>query len=174
MGKSAVYILPNGKPLGAKDFNRYFEKKVLYTIRKYGMPRDAKIKKSDNLNSKVLLDLYSRFGFIKPSSKSIALDDSADDVASGVVESWFEDMRSNFSPSSKGKSRPLGRPLFLMTDEEIKIYASLKRIKGKDKKKSPARLMLDKMEKPHPEVKRAIVQSYLQILEIMNKSKSPK
>jgi len=162
MGKSAVYILPNGKPLNSKDFNRYFEKKVLYSIRKFSMPRESKIKKSDHINDQVLIYLFEKFGFIKKNSRFIALSDSADDVSSGVVDSWFKDKEQDLSPVSKNKSRPL----FLMTDQEISIYASLKGIKGTNKKKTMAREMLDKMEKSHPEVKRAIVQSYLQILEI--------
>ena len=162
-----VYVLPNGKPLGAGDFCRYFEKKVLYTVRKFGMSREVKVRKTVHLNSKVLLHLYSKFGFVKSRSKVVALDDSTDDVATSIIESWFSNKPVDLSPSSKNRIRPL----YLMTDQEISIYASLKGISGKDKKKSDARIMLDEMEKKHPEIKRAIVQAYLQLLEIRQKSK---
>ncbi len=160
----AVYILPNGKALDSGEFKRYFEKKVLYTVRKFSMPREVKVRKRDCLNDRVLLHLIERFGFMG-NSKITAISDSADDVASGIVESWFENRKVDLSPSTRKEIRPL----FLMTDQEISIYASLKGIKGKQKKKSSARNMLDKMEKPHPEIKRAIVQSYIQLLEIQKK-----
>jgi len=162
MPMKPVYVLPNGKALGAKDFCRYFEKKILYTIRKFGMSREAEVKKTPYLNSRVLLHLYGKFGFLKNSSKIIALDDSTDDVATLMMESWFQHKSVDLAP----RTSKVIRPLFLMTDNEIKIYASLKRIGGKDKRKSDARAMLDEMEKKHPEIKRAIVQSCLQLLAI--------
>jgi len=161
----SVYILPNGKSLGPGDFCRYFEKKVLYTVRKFEMPQEVKVKKNRSVNSKVLSFLYEKFGFMKNNSKVTALDDSTDDFATTVMNSWFENKKADLSPRS---SKAI-RPLFLMTEQEIMIYSSLKHLKGKPKKKNPARAMLDSMEKIHPEVKRAIVQAYLQLLEIRSK-----
>ena len=161
-----VYILPNGKPLGASDFCRYFEKKVLYAVRKFSMPMEVKVKKSDSVNSKVLQALYEKFGFMNKGSKVIALDDCCDDISTMLLESWFANKEVNLASSTKKEIRPL----FLMTEQEISIYAAIKHIAGKPKKKSEARKMLDSMEKPHPEVKRAIVQAYLQLLEIRNRN----
>lgn len=161
----AVYTLPNGKQLGESDFCKYFEKKVLYTIRKFEMSREAKIKSNPSINSKVLNHLYSKFGFSKKSAKLTASDDSTDDISTAVMESWFQNKPADLSP----KSPKVVRPLFLMTEQEIMIYSSIKHISGKQKKKTKARTMLDSMEKIHPEIKRAIVQAYLQLLEIRSK-----
>jgi len=158
----AVYTLPNGKTLGPGDFCRYFEKKVLYTVRKFDMPGEARIKKNPSINSKVLYHLYNQFGFLRNDSKTIALDDSTDDIATAMMESWFANKTADLSP----KSSKIIRPMFLVTEQEIMIYASLKHIDGKQKKKSQARIMLDSMEKVHPEIKRAIAQAYLQLVEI--------
>ena len=160
-----VYILPNGKPLGASDFCKYFEKKVLYTVRKFSMSREVRVKKDNSVNSNVLRSLYVKFGFMNNNSKTVALADSADDLSTMLLESWFSNKEPHFKPVTKKEIRPF----FLMTDQEISIYAAIKHITGKVKKKSSARAMLDSMEKPHPEVKRAIVQAYLQLLEIRKK-----
>ncbi|MBU2522712.1 MAG: hypothetical protein KKE23_00275 [Nanoarchaeota archaeon] len=160
-----VYILPNGKALGPGDFYRYLEKKVLYTIRKFEMNREAKVKKNTSVNSRVLNYLYNKFGFLKNDSKIIALDDSTDDIATAMMESWFANKNVDLSP----KSPRIIRPLFLITEQEMMIYASLKHLKGNTKKKTSARTMLDNMEKVHPEIKRAIVQAYLQLVEIRKK-----
>lgn len=157
-----VYTLPNGKTLGPGDFCRYFEKKVLYTVRKFDMSREAKIKKNKSINSKVLYHLYNQFGFLKNDSKITALDDSTDDIATAMMGSWFVNKSVDLSP----KSSRIIRPLFLITEQEIMIYASLRHLDGKQKKKTPARIMLDNMEKIHPEIKRAIAQAYLQLVEI--------
>lgn len=163
----SVYTLPNGKALGPGDFCRYFEKKVLYTVRKFGMNQEVKLKKNPSINHEVLNFLYNKFGFIKSNSKTTALDESTDDIATLMLESWFINKTLDLSP----KNRKIIRPLFLITEQEINIYASLKHLNGKQKKKSSARVMLDNMEKVHPEVKRAIVQSYLQLVEIRSKKK---
>lgn len=163
--RKSVYVLPNGKALDAKSFCRYFEKKVLYTVRKFGMQREAKVKKSNPVNSNVLMHLYEKFGFAAKDSKTIALDDSTDDIAASLLDSWFSGKTARISPADGNKIRPF----YLMTEKEIEIYASLKHIGGKPKKKNRARQMLDEMEKKHPEVKRAIVQSWFQLLEIRNR-----
>jgi tRNA(Ile)-lysidine synthase TilS/MesJ len=55
------------------------------------------------------------------------------------------------------------KPLYLFLDSEILLYAKLKGLKFKQKKKKGDKIQRfeDEFEKKHPEVKRAIVNSLL-------------
>lgn len=56
------------------------------------------------------------------------------------------------------------KPLYLFLDEEVLLYAKLRGLKFKvnrDKKKDEIVSFVDALEKKHPELRRAVVNSYL-------------
>lgn len=57
------------------------------------------------------------------------------------------------------------KPLYLFLDKEVLLYAKLKNLKFKKEKKEKDKIssFIDKLEKKHPEIKRAIVNSYLKL-----------
>jgi len=161
-------VLPNNKKLSRTSFLRYFEKKVLYTVRKFNMLRKeaASVKKESFLNSKVLLHLLEKSHFpLAKKSNIVALNDCTDDIASLILESWFKTKsQEKLAPHFIKNKIKFIRPFYLITEKEIEIYAKLKGIKGKLKKKTKARILLDRLEQFHPEIKRATLSSYSQLL----------
>ena len=57
------------------------------------------------------------------------------------------------------------RPLYLFLDEEVLLYAKLRKLKFKEKKIKKDKIsgFISELEKSHPEVKHAIVNSYLKM-----------
>lgn len=57
------------------------------------------------------------------------------------------------------------KPLYLFLDEEITLFARLKELKFGELKNSKDKVvnLTDEMEKTHPEVKRAVVNSFLKL-----------
>ena len=57
------------------------------------------------------------------------------------------------------------KPLYLFLDEEILLYAKIKKLKFKKKieKKDKISNFIDDLEQKHPEIKRAIINSYLEL-----------
>ena len=57
------------------------------------------------------------------------------------------------------------KPLYLFLDEEVKLYAKLKKLKFKQEKIKQDNIssFINNLEKKHPEIKRAIVNSYLEL-----------
>jgi tRNA(Ile)-lysidine synthase TilS/MesJ len=57
------------------------------------------------------------------------------------------------------------RPLYLFLDKEVLLYAKIRKLRFKEKKvvKDKISKFVDLMEEKHPEVKRAIVNSYLKL-----------
>jgi len=56
------------------------------------------------------------------------------------------------------------KPLYLFLDKEVLLYAKLRGLKFGDveeKRKDNISLFIDEMEKLHPEVKQAVIASYL-------------
>jgi len=57
------------------------------------------------------------------------------------------------------------KPLYLFLDKEILLYAKIKKLKYKEKKMKLDKVseFVNKLEEKHPEIKRAIVNSYLEL-----------
>jgi hypothetical protein len=57
------------------------------------------------------------------------------------------------------------KPLYLFLDTEVLLYAKIKNLKFKEakEKKDELSIFIDDLEKKHPEIKRAIVNSYLEL-----------
>jgi len=115
-----------------------------------------------------LFKIYSektniKFTNNKSKATKIVLDDTIDSEANEIVNDLINKKVKAIMPID-GK---IIRPLYLFLDEEILLYARLKRLKFKIKKKKINNIseFLDNMEKKHPEVKRAVVNGYMKTLQ---------
>jgi len=111
-----------------------------------------------------LFRLYSektriKFTNNRDKATKIATDDSIDSEADEILDDLINKKIKNINPVD-GK---IIRPLYLFLNEEILLYAQLKGLKSKSEKRKKSNIseFLDDLEKKHPEVKRAVVNSYL-------------
>ncbi len=167
-----VYVFTNSRKVCKSCYLRWFSKKSLYTIRKFRMIKKGDVvgyKKSSDFRLAVLkdvLNLYSEKSFCKivefsagKKIQKIALVSTTDLVARDVISSILK------SDLNKIKIKPVEgkfiRPLYFFTDKEVLLYAEIKGlnfIKKKNKKS-----ILDDLEAKHPEIKMAVVSSYLKL-----------
>jgi len=124
-----------------------------------GMVLEENLKQFGNRARIELLKLPTKKKYNK-----IALSSSLDQESYIFIKSLIEKKtfkKSELTPKTKKEIRPL----YLFLDKEIKLYADLKKLKyneTKDKKSEWDRF-IDKLEESHPEIKQAIMQSYLKI-----------
>jgi len=185
-----VYVLTNKRKFCEKCFCRYFEKKVFSAIRKYSLLDNAKriYVLCTNLKGNTLFNILKKAGKKRGAEISkikneipakgyekLALEDSLDDTAFLIMMEMI-DKNPNFSiakpeiirRTQRGIARCI-KPLYFCLDREIVLYAKIKGIKEKtnakekDIFKSKVIDFINLMEKKHPEIKNAIVNSALQI-----------
>lgn len=166
------YLLSCGKWLNRRQFLNYFERKVLYTIRKYHIDCNGTIKDRRE-KAKVLkyfldnrLNKYKNNG--EKQKKVVILADSLDDVAAMIIEAFAKNKINDLKfllPSFSRGSKNFARLFYLITEKEIHLYAELKKIKLKKetKNKNEIALWLDDFEKKHIELKNSIVNSVLKV-----------
>lgn len=173
-----VYEFTNKRKLCKTCFVRYFQKKVLYTIRKFELISKGEIIGYENkgdLFGVVLEDVLKMFSLKAPvelvklpskkkiSKKAVSL--CLDVEASQIINALFN------KSLSKLKVGPIeGKiicPLYLFLEEEIELYAKLRSLKYKKIKIKSTQLedFVNSLEEKHPEIKRAIVNSYLELFE---------
>jgi len=97
-------------------------------------------------------------------NNKVAIDSSIDSEADSIVKNLINGNVSElkeFLPVYKNTIKPL----YLFLDEEILLYAKLRNLKfnKKTEKKDKIESFEDEFEKKHPEVKRAIVNSILEL-----------
>lgn len=101
-----------------------------------------------------------------PSKKAnkIALNSSIDSGAEEIVKELIKGNAVNLKKSLPVKGKII-KPLYLFLDEEILLYAKLKKLKFKPTKEKENKIskFLNESEEKHPEVKRAIINSLLEI-----------
>ena len=171
-----VYEFTNQRKLCKNCFVTYFNKKVLFTLRKYHL-----IKPSDIVGYKfgkgfrevvlenILLFISEKYGFqvVKLPNKKAnkiavasTLDSESHDIVNIVIKGDSSNLK-NILPSDGN----FIKPLYLFLDEEILLYAKLKNLKYTKTKETNDRVnnFLNKFEEKHPEVKRAIVNSILEL-----------
>jgi tRNA(Ile)-lysidine synthase TilS/MesJ len=172
-----VYEFTNQRKLCRSCFIKYFQKKVLYTIRKFGMIRNGDIigfadkKDFRSVVLKEILEIAEKRANVKivklPSKKTnkitvpLTLDSEAEDIVNAIIEKNLENQ--NVSPVEN----KIIKPLYLFLDEEVLLYAKLRNLRFNKKKEKKNKLseFIGGLEKKHPEIKRAIVNSYLKIKE---------
>jgi len=159
-----VITLQNNKELNEAQFLSYFEKKVLYTIRKFRLLDQVDLQAKANLNVKSLLSMKK----IGPYAIS---QESLDDIALMTLEAFMteRDIKKRTKLllpiiDTDKENRKIIRPFYFMTENEMNLYSKLKKIRlKKEKKSSLLSEWLDDFEKRHLEVKNAIVMSALRL-----------
>jgi len=130
-------------------------------------------KKNNNFKEVVLEDMLNFFSkkygisIVKLPHKKItkiANDSSIDSESNEIVKTIIEGNAVNLKkglPTEKN----LIKPLYLFSEEEILLYAKIRNLKFKEEKnkKNKIESFIDNFEKKHPEVKRAVVNSLLEL-----------
>ncbi|MDO8623696.1 MAG: hypothetical protein Q7R52_05615 [archaeon] len=104
----------------------------------------------------------------KDKSNRIAISSTIDFEAERIIDILINDKTEKLrelSPTIKDNKKIIIKPLYLFSDKEILLYAKLRGLKFKPKKRETTNIqnVLDNMENKHPEIKRAIVNSYLKL-----------
>ncbi len=91
----------------------------------------------------------------------IAVADTLDITCLNFIEEVFGRKKENLLPVVGGAIKPL----YLFLDEEVELYAKLLKLKFNKNKERKNKLadFINSLEKNHPEVKRAVVNSYLEL-----------
>ena len=157
-----VWEFTNQKKLNKKEFIDYFERKIFRTIRKSKMlpkNRVIKLKKSAETNYLVLKSvLEQKFKVINGNDfVSINLSELAERV-------FVQILKGNFYFSS---ILNVNAPLYYLSDTEIKLYAKLKTIKGKERKiNKKVRLLFNKFIKKNQDLEINIIKAANQFTNI--------
>ena len=199
-----VYEFTNKRKLCRRCFINYFQKKVLYIIRKFKMISRNDIigyYNGNNFRNVVLEDILKMFedklmidvvelparynsqmdnkSLIKKQSvnsfvnsfissqrraipNKIAIPLTIDSTAYGIINELIEGKIKNLKEVTPVKGKVI-KPLYLFLDKEVLLYAKLKKLKFKKIKKEETKIskFIDDLEKKHPEVKRAVVNSLI-------------
>ncbi len=151
--KEVVWKFTNQQELDSAGFVRYFEKKVRKTVGKYHMPTSPL--KKGGLKAEVINSLLKNI----PLREGGVSDVSLDDVSVAVL---YEVMYGVFKVE---KFLPKNQPLYFLSDKEIELYAKIKGIKGKLKKRSGKLGEVDdfikKIELKNPDIRHNIINSLL-------------
>ena len=186
---SPVYEFTNKRKLCKICFIKYFQKKSLYAIRKFRMMKTGDIigyydkKDFRSIVLKEILELFSKKSHIEivrlPNGKankiavSFTLDLESDEIVKEIINKSSADLK-DVAPVKDN----IIKPLYLFLDEEVLLYAKLRNLKFQKTKERQTRSLknrqavlkkdkitgfVNELEKKHPEIKRAIVNSYLKI-----------
>jgi len=174
-----VYEFTNKRKLCKKCFIKYFQKKILYTVRRFEMLRKDEVigyEHKPDFRSVVLEDILKIFGekwivelVELPSKKEIdkiAIASTIDLESGKIVHEIIKgDIRKL---NAKPVDRKVIKPLYLFLDEEVLLYAKLRKLKFKKGKVKEDEIgkFINELEIKHPEVKRAIVNGYLELFPI--------
>ena len=175
-----VYEFTNKRKLCSRCFVNWFEKKFFYIIRKFKLIRQGDVveyKSGNGFRDAVLEELLKKFSkkamieVVKNSSKAtkIALTSTIDSEADGIIHELIKGNANlkRAAPIQKIKGKIFIKPLYLFLDQEVLLYAKMKRLKFKEKSEHQDKIskFIDTLEEEHPEVKRAVVNSYLEMYE---------
>ncbi len=171
--KNPVYEFTNKRRLCKKCFIKYFQKKALYTLRKFKMIKKGDVIFCENkkdFRNVVLKDVLELIvdkipvKLIKNKVKGckIAIPSTIDSEAEKIVSEIIRGDIKKLKYAVEGK---IIKPLYLFLDEEVLLYARLRKLDKylRKLKKDEISFFLDNLEKEHPEIKRAIVNSYLRL-----------
>ncbi|MFA4953643.1 MAG: hypothetical protein WC584_05450 [Candidatus Pacearchaeota archaeon] len=171
-----VYEFTNKRKICNACFIRWFQKKFLYTIRKFNMIQRGDIiqfKNNKYFRDAVLDDLlkiYSERGIVEivkiteTKGDKIAISSTTDSEADEIIHILI---KGDVSKLRQGPVEYIGgniiiKPLYLFLDKEVLLYAKLKKLKFKrfKDKRDKLSLFIDDLEKKHPEVKQSVIGSY--------------
>lgn len=157
-----VITLQNGSRLNERQFIKYFEKKVFYTIRKFNLFEKLR-GKCNKLDVKELFS-RSRVGNTNISKECL------DDISVSIIKEMMKKQGKKELKKLLPQYSNVIRPFYLMSKEEMNLYARLKKIKipenhqGKNSiNHLPLLSFLNELEKNQKNVKNSIVSSLLKI-----------
>lgn len=172
-----VYEFTNKRKLCKICFVRWFEKKFLYTVRKFqliGREDVVSYENKGDFRSVVLermLKMFSEKALVKliklPSKKKVnlkAIGDTIDFNSNKIIKNIVKGDTSKLKILGP-KNKNTIKPLYLFLDYEVLLYATIRKLKFKKSKKVEDKWssFVNNLEKKHPEIKRAIVNSYLEL-----------
>ena len=171
-----IITLQNGKKLNKYQFIDYFERKVLYTIRKYDLLKSLKCFG----NERVILPKVEKLLILSKIKNVFISQECMDDIAYSFLLTFMKkESDKSLNKKIKGllpkynyQNKETIRPFYLIKKEEILIYAYIKKIKlkknktKKDLTEKKMNLWISDLERKHLEIKNAIVNSLLKIEEI--------
>jgi len=173
-----VYEFTNQRKVCKTCFIHWFEKKVLYTIRKFEMikPGDAiGYENQSDFRSVVLEEILKSFSkkanikLVKlPSKKKInkiAIPSTIDSESDKIVKELINGKAKNLD-KAKPVYKNFIKPLYLFLDKEVLLYAELKQLKFSKQKKDKDKIseFINDLEKKHPEIKWAIINGFEEVL----------
>ncbi len=174
-----VYEFTNKRRVCKTCYIRWFEKKVLYTIRKFNLLKKGDIvgySQKNDFRSVVLeaiLKMLAKNGRIEVMKldsslvhkkegglkiTKLAVPSTTDlesyQVVSEILYGDIENL-NRLKPLDKKTIKPL----YLFLDKEVELYANLRGLDFKRYKKQKDKVssFIDELEKSHPEIKRSII-----------------
>ena len=120
--KQKVITLQNGSSLNEPQFVKYFEKKVLYTIRKFDLFKDIKQRPQ----------VHELFKLKKIGTYIISLeclDDISLQVLRLIMRPKAKQRLSQLLPLTSTSGKKIIRPFYLMSKQEMILYMKITKIK---------------------------------------------
>ena len=169
-----VYEFTNKRKICGRCYINWFQKKFLYTLRKFDMIGQDDIigyQNKGDFRGAVLEELLnilvekSPVEIVKlPTKKKVTKkaisttkDLESDKIINILIKKDAKELKE-LSPVNKN----VIKPLYLFLDKEVLLYAKLKKLKFK-KEDKPKETIVSLLEKKHPEIRHSIIQSYLDL-----------
>ncbi len=163
----SVYEFTNKARLCRNCFIDYFERKMFRTIRKYQMSLPGIAGDKNDVRYKITKTIKEKIKINRKPEVKIAtgiknLNDFSAEIISGVMNTKFN--AKDFLPKTKNQEFPL----YFMPDNEIILYAKLKRITGSIKRKEnkmqkEINILFSEIEKSDRDARHAVVNSVAKI-----------
>jgi tRNA(Ile)-lysidine synthase TilS/MesJ len=174
-----VYEFTNKRKLTKREFIQWFQKKFLYTIRRFEMAGKGDIigyslSARKDFRSVALLDLLEMFAqrapieLVKlPSKRRItkrAIPFTSDTESDKLIKEVIKGKASRMKTLAPVLGKDI-KPLYLFLDKEVELYCKLKGLKfTKPKiKKDKISNFIEGLEKKHPELKHSVIKTYLEL-----------
>lgn len=166
-----VYEFTNKRKVCKNCFIYWFQKKFLYTIRRFDMLKSGDVicyKKGRGFRDAVLEDILNmraeRGDIILVKNRKgdkLALSNTSDFETYKIVDELFNSKVGGHKPV-EGK---VIKPLILFLDKEVLLYAKLRGLKFQEEKKKKTKLghFIDELEEKHPELKQAVVKGFIEL-----------
>jgi len=168
-----VYEFTNKRKVCKTCFIHWFEKKVLYTIRKFKMIQKGEslgLKRGLDFRNIVLFEILKNFSIrsgnkiVSPQKKFKMVVANTSDIESREIINEIILGKIDLQKHSPINKKII-KPLCLFTDKEVLLYANLKKLKYQkiSLKENEIDGFISEMEKKHPELMHSILNSYLEI-----------
>ena len=172
-----VYEFTNKRKVTKREFIRWFQKKFLYTIRKFDMAGKDDVIVYENKGDfrgvvlENLLELFCEKAPVEviklPTRRKYtkkALNATTDTEALKIAEIIIKSKAKELENIAPVKGKEI-KPLFLFLDKEVMLYAKLMNLKFKKPIKRDDKItnFVNSLEKKHPEIKNSIISSYLEL-----------